>query len=287
MNGSPHVIDVTEDTFAAAVLQNSSQLPVLVDFWADWCQPCQLLTPLLHNLAEFYGGAFLLAKVNADREQRLAAQFSVRSLPTVKLFRHGRVVEELIGLQPESVYRAVIERYRAKASTPLLEQAETAWQRGDQTKALERLRKARELDPDDSEITLNLAEKLIATGDAEGAKAVLDELPALERLEDPASTLYARLEFLSLAANAAETAELEQGLENNPNDCSARRQLGARRVMEGDYQAALEQFLEIMRRDPGFEDEAGRKGLLALFTLLGSDHPLVVNYRRQMSVLMH
>lgn len=286
-NGFASVIDVSADTFSTAVLQKSSQLPVLVDFWAAWCQPCQLLTPLLQNLAESYQGAFILAKVNADREQQLAAQFGVRGLPTVKVFRHGQVVEELVGLQPESVYRAVIERYRAKASTSLLEQAEAAWQRGDQSKALALLGKAHELEPDDSEISLTLADKLIASKQAEEAKSVLDQLPALERLQEPASALFARLDFLSIAASGVATPVLEQALRDNPDDCSARRQLGARKVVEQDYQGALEQFLEIMRRDPRFDDEAGRKGLLGIFAILGSDHALVVNYRRKMSMLMH
>ena len=110
MHHSPFVLDVSQQDFQTTVLENSFHSPVLVDFWAAWCQPCQILMPMLRQLAVESEGAFLLAKVNADEEQELAAHFGVRSLPTVKVFRDGQVVEELVGVQPESTYREVIER---------------------------------------------------------------------------------------------------------------------------------------------------------------------------------
>jgi putative thioredoxin len=287
MNDTPYIFDVTRDSFAALVLENSFNVPVLVDFWAAWCQPCQMLMPMLKRLAEDYQGAFLLAKMNADQEPALAAQFGVRGLPTVKVFRNGQVVDELVGVQPEAVYREVIEQYRVKASDLLLEQAELAWQQGNRKKALSLLREIRAREPDNVPVQLALAEKLLATGEVETASELLQGLPYEVRMEQPASGLLARLDFIKLAKDAPATANLERAVQANPQDCGLRRQLGARKVLEGDFEAALQQFLEILQRDPRFDDEAGRKGLLAIFNLLGNDNPLVATYRRRMFALLH
>jgi putative thioredoxin len=287
MNGIPYIFDVTQSGFAALVLENSFNVPVLVDFWAAWCEPCRMLTPTLQRLAEEYQGAFLLAKVNSDQEQALAAQFGVRSLPTVKVFRNGQVVDERVGVQPESVYRDMIDRYRAKPSDQLLARAEAAWRQGNRNQALELLRQALALEPDNIQLKLALAELLLLGGDSDKAGELLHALPLEVRLEPPTSSLLARLEFSEQAKGAPPTVKLEKALQAQPEDCALRRQLAARKVIEGDYEAALEQFLEIMRCDRQFDDEAGRKGLLAIFNILGNDDPRVAVYRRRMSALLH
>ncbi len=287
MSATPFIFDVSRDNFQTTVLDNSSEVPVLVDFWADWCQPCRLLTPLLQKLADEYQGAFLLAKVNADREPALASQFGVRGLPTVKLFRNGQVVDELVGVQPEAVYRELIEQYRMKAADILLAKAEEAWQRGDQRKALAQLREAEKQDPDNPQVKVALAQLLLATGAAEQAGAILHALPYEVRTVQPASGLLARLEFMDMAQGAADTAALERASAAQPEDCQLRRQLAARKVLEGDFEAALQHFIAILRCDPQFDDEAGRKGMLAIFNILGDDHPLATAYRRRMFALLH
>jgi putative thioredoxin len=287
MNSIPYIFDVTQSGFAALVLENSFNVPVLVDFWAAWCEPCRMLTPILQRLAEEYQGAFLLAKVNSDQEQALAVQFGVRSLPTVKVFRNGQVVDERVGVQPESVYREMIDRYRAKPSDQLLARAEAAWRQGNRKQALGLLREALALEPDNVQLKLALAELLLLGGDTDKAGEILHALPLEVRLEPPASGLLARLEFNEQAKGAPPTVKLEKALQAHPEDCALRRQLAARKVIEGDYETALEQFLEIMRRDRQFDDEAGRKGLLAIFNILGNDDPRVAVYRRRMSALLH
>jgi len=287
MNSTPFIFDVTQSNFAALVLENSFNVPVLVDFWATWCQPCRMLTPILQRLAEDYRGAFLLAKVNSDQEQALAAQFGVRGLPTVKVFRNGQAVDELVGVQPETVYREVIERYRAKPADQLLARAEAAWGQGNRKQALGLLREAQALEPDNVQIKLALAELLLLDGDTDKAGEILHTLPLEVRLEQPASGLLARLEFSEQAKGAPDSASLERALQAHPEDCALRRQLAARKAIEEDYEAALQQFLEIMRRNPKFDDEAGRKGLLAIFNILGNEDPRVAAYRRQMFALLH
>lgn len=287
MNESPYILEVNQHNFAS-VVEASQQIPVLVDFWADWCQPCQQLTPLLTKLAQEYRGGFILAKVNADAEQGLAAHFRVRSLPTVMVIWQGQIVEQLVGLQPESAYRQIIDQYGGAApGTALQEQMEALWQRGHHQQVIELLHEGLKQEPDSVELKVTLAEKLLQLDQGEEARQLLQSLPEEERNRQPASGLLARLQFADLAQGAPDRAALEANVQADPTDSTARRQLAARCVLAGNYETALEQFMEILRRDPQFEEEAGRKGLIAIFEILGNEDPLVITYRRRMFSLLH
>ncbi len=287
MNESPYVFEINQRNFAAVVVENSQRVPVLVDFWADWCQPCQTLTPLLTKLAQEYRGGFILAKINADAEQELAGHFQVRSLPTVMVVWQGQIVDQMVGVQPESAYRAVIDQLRANPGDQILEQVDALWQHGRQKQAVELLREALEHEPDRVELKVALADKLLQLDRGEEARTLLHSLPAEERDRQPASGLLARLQFADLAQGAPDLAALETKVRAQPDDCATRRQLAARYVLAGAYEAALEQFMDILRRNPQFEDGAGRKGLIAMFEMLGNEDPLVVTYRRRMFSLLH
>jgi putative thioredoxin len=285
MSESSYVFEVNQHNFAS-VVQASQQVPVLVDFWADWCEPCKQLTPLLTKLAQEYRGGFILAKVNADAEQALAAHFRVRSLPTVIVIWQGQIVEQLVGLQPESAYRQIIDRFHMSPGDQIREQVDALWQHGRQQEAVQLLREV--LKQEESvELKVMLAEKLLQLNQGEEARQWLQALPAEERERQPASGLLARLQFSDLAQGTPDRAALEKKIQVDPADSTARRQLAARCVLAGDYEAALEQFMEILRRDPKFDDEAGRKGLIAIFEILGNEDPLVTTYRRRMFSLLH
>lgn len=285
MSESSYVFEVNQHNFAS-VVQASQQVPVLVDFWADWCEPCKQLTPLLTKLAQEYRGGFILAKVNADAEQALAAHFRVRSLPTVIVIWQGQIVEQLVGLQPESAYRQIIDRFHMSPGDQIREQVDALWQHGRQQEAVQLLREV--LKQEESvELKVMLAEKLLQLDQGEEARQWLQALPAEERERQPASGLLARLQFSDLAQGTPDRAALEKKIQVDPADSTARRQLAARCVLAGDYEAALEQFMEILRRDPKFDDEAGRKGLIAIFEILGNEDPLVTTYRRRMFSLLH
>jgi len=289
MSESPYVIEVNQRNFAQ-VVESSQRVPVLVDFWADWCQPCQTLTPLLTKLAQEYRGGFILAKVNADAEQALAAHLRVRSLPTVMVIWQGQIVDQLVGVQPESAYRQIIDQFGAapEASGDLIgEQVEVLWQRGRQKQAIELLRDALRQEPDSVQLKVMLADRLLQLDRSEEARSLLQSLPAEERDRQPASGLLARLQFADLAQGAPDLAALTAQVAAKPDDCAARRQLAARHVLAGNPEAALEQFMEILRRDPQFDDGAGRKGLIAIFEMLGNEDPLVTTYRRRMFSLLH
>lgn len=287
MSESPYIFDVTQHNFAAVVVENSQRVPVLVDFWADGHQPCKTLTPLLTKLAQEYRGGFILAKVNADTERALAGHFQVRNLPTVMVIWQGQIVEQLVGLQPESAYRQIIDQFHAAPGESVQEQIELLWEHGHRQEAVDLLREALNQEPASSELKMALAEKLLQLDQGDQARELLQSLPDAERNRQPASGLMARLQFADLAQGAPDLAALEAGVQSDPADCAARRQLAARLVLAGDYEAALEQFMAILRRAPQFEDEAGRKGLIAMFEMLGNDHPLTITYRRRLFSLLH
>jgi putative thioredoxin len=286
MSNSEHIIDVTVDNFTG-VVERSMQVPVLVDFWAPWCEPCKTLLPIVEKLAAEYQGRFLLAKVNIDEQQALAGQFGVRSVPTVKLVRDGRIVDEFTGALPESQVRAFLDQHMEQPADRFLAAAEQAWAGGDAAQAEALLRQAMSEVPDDHRAPLMLAELFAATGNTDEAAQLLATLPADAALSPQAEALRARLTFAAAAKDAPDIESLQQALAANPGDSQARHQLAARRVLAGDFEGALEQLLELVRRDRAYGDDAGRKGMLQVFELLGGQGELVNRYRRLMFTAMH
>ena len=219
MADSPFIIDVTRGNYQQ-VMEASFKVPVLRDFWASWCQPCLALTPVLVKLAEEYEGKFLLGKLNTEDEQEIAAQFGIRSIPTVKLFRDGQPVDEFMGALPEQAVRDFLDKH------------------------------------------------------------IVDEAAAAE--EEERKLLF----FRDLVAAAPPATELGDRLAANPDDLDALHHLALRKVVDKDYETAMELLLQLMQKDRKFEDDAGRRMLLKVFELLGDD-PRVNQYRRRMTSLLY
>lgn len=287
MSHSPNTVIVDSQNFVKEVLEKSKKVPVLVDFWADWCAPCKMLLPVLNQLVEDYQGQFVLAKVNTDEQRELAAKFNIRSIPALKLFRHGKVVEEIVGVQPEASLRALIDRHRDRPADKLRHQAREAYHRGDTEKALNLLEQARATEPTYYAIHQEIASILIDSQRFEEADQLLKSLPANVQMEPEFNQLVIHLKFSSLATSAPAKQELERILEADPNNSLARYQLSAHFVSQGDYESALQQLLELLRRDRRFNEDAARKGLLDIFTLLGNQGELVSRYRGKMSSLLY
>lgn len=281
------IIDVTGDSFQTDVVDASYQTPVLVDFWANWCSPCHMLAPVLERMAGEYAGRLRLAKVDVDREQQLAERHGIRGLPTVKLYRDGQVATEFTGVQAERAIQWMLERHLPRPSDDVREQALAAAQAGEPERACELAREGLALDPERAELHRDLAGFLIDAGEPEAALVELDRLPVDEAAEDASKRLRARAWLATQVAadGDGDTADLQRRVDEAPDDLQARLRLGAALVLAGDAEPGLAQFIEIMRRDRSFGDDAGRRALLNAFELV--DDPALVNrYRRQMSSLL-
>jgi len=281
MADSPNILTVTADNFQSIVLDGSFDRPILVDFWADWCAPCRMLMPILAKLAEEYRGRFILAKVNTEEQQALAAEFGIRSLPTVQLFKSGRPVDQFMGALPEGQIREFLDRHIPRASEGLLAQAQGLMVAGDLAGARTLIDRAREQDPENARIALAELQLMAARGEIAEAQSAIDRLPIELASEPEVLALRGQLRFATALEGATTEADLVARLSTEPNDSLSRYQLAAHQVIRGDYEAALENLLTIMKRDRGFQEDAGRKGMLAVFDLLGGGD-LVARYRAKM-----
>jgi len=278
-----HVFDVDQQTFETEVLQASLTTPVLVDFWATWCEPCKTLGPMLEKLAAEYNGAFRLGKVDVDKQQELAGMFGIKSIPTVMLVKDGQVLDGFAGALPEGQLREFLSRHvqPLEATNETVEEAvpETPEQ------AIDRLQQAVAADPARAELKLELALVLMRAGQTDAAEAALTALPANIAIDARAVRLRSELDLAHALQGAPGTAELQQRVQADGNDWAARDQLGVRLLLEGDATAGLEQFLTILQKARDWNDGQAKKRLLAAFATL-DDAELVGHYRRKMASLL-
>lgn len=283
---TPHVFDATAAHFEEEVIRRSMQTPVLVDFWAEWCGPCKTLGPLLEKLAADFHGAFLLAKVDVDKQQELAAAFQIRSVPTVMLVKDGQLADGFPGALPEGQLREFLKHHGIEpAAAPAEAEAPAEAAPLDPHQEVLRLRKAAEAEPDKDEHKLDLALALLQTGAAAEAEQLLDRLPANLATDDRTVKARAKLGFAALLKDAPPAEVLQAAIGADPDDLRARHLLGVRQLVAGDAEAGLSQFLEMLRRDRKYGDDLARKSLIDAFRVLDDD-ALVSRYRRQMSALL-
>ncbi len=275
MTPSDHIIDVTETDFQYQVLAYSQRTPVVVDFWAEWCAPCKMLSPILEKLAHEAAGAFRLAKVDVDANPNLAMRYNVHGIPVVKFIRSGEVVAEFTGAQPETVVRQYLRSIAPASGDLKIEKAQSLLGRGDWANAAQTFGQALKSSPGESTPLLGLAKSLLAQG--KGAEA-------LKRLQDfPASKEYNAAQILHpLAAALAELKDRPQS--DDPLEAAFARGLSL--VQRGNLPAALDGLLDILRQDKDFQDGAARQMILAILEIMGEDDPLTRQYRRELASVL-
>ena len=278
-----HVFDVDQQTFEAEVLQASLTTPVLVDFWATWCEPCKVLGPMLEKLAAEYNGAFRLGKVDVDTQQELAGMFGIKSIPTVVLVKDGQVLDGFAGALPEGQLREFLSRH----VQPLEAADETVEEAVPETpeQAIQRLQQAIAAEPAKAELKLELALALMHAGQTDAAEAALIALPANLAIDARAVRLRSELDLAHALKDAPGTTELQQRVQADANDWTARDQLGVRLLLEREPAAGLDQFLAILQHARDWNEGQGKKRLLAAFATL-DDAELVSRYRRKMASLL-
>jgi len=276
---SRFVLEASRENFPQLVLGNSDKGPVLAYFWTPKAGPCMMLMPRLSKLAEDYGGKFLLVLVNTDQLGQIAHQYGVTSVPTVKFFRNGQVVHTIHGAEPDATFHQALQRFIASDAEMAHVRALETQRRGDAEQARRQLAEAALEDPENPRIPADLAKSLMADGAYRQAYDLLFALPAALRADAEIERLLTHLDFILTAQTAPSVDELRQRLAAEPLDLAARHQLASVYLLADDLENAMAELLEIARQDRAFRQDIGRRGLVALFDMLGGAHPLTARYR--------
>lgn len=275
---SEYVIEVSESEFQHEVLAYSSQVPVVVDFWAEWCIPCRTLGPILEKLAEEGEGAFRLAKVNVDENQGLAQHYQIASIPAVKVFRGGEIVDEFLGVRPELEVREFLRSLAPSASDLSIEKGHSLYLDHRWEEAAEAFRLALQNNPDHGEALLGLAKSELAQGNAATALVILREFPT--------SKQYSAADRLTPMAEAMANLALE-GEENSNDDPQDAAFLNSLKLVgKGNLPAALDGLLEIMRADKDYQDGKIHKVILGALEMLDQESEQTREFRAEFSSLL-
>jgi putative thioredoxin len=277
MMASDFIINVNEADFEYEVLAFSQQVPVVVDFWAEWCGPCRVLGPLLEKLAQEGQGSFRLAKVNVDENPNLALRYGIHGIPAVKAFRNGGMVAEFAGVQPEVRVREFLQSIAPS-------QGDLALEKGQSLLALEQpvlaeisFREALEVSPDSTAAQLGLAKSLILQGETEESSAILSQFAASR--EYKAAQILLPLAQGLQALDEGQLPEDEQAL-----DPAFQRTL--KLVKRGNHEAAMDGLLDILREDKNYRNGKARLIMLALLELLGEQNPVTRQYRAELASVL-
>jgi putative thioredoxin len=276
MMSSEHIIEVTEADFQHEVVAFSNTMPVVVDFWAEWCQPCRMLTPILEKLATEANGAFRLAKVNADESPNLTMQLNIQSLPTVKAFHRGQLVKDFTGAQPEMFVREFLRSLAPTAGDLELERGYGLLRMQAWDKAAAAFQKTLRSSPDNASALLGLAKTQLARGNPSAALPILNNFP-------PGKELTSAEQLLELAKAMS---QLETEPESFPkDDLGAAYQHALKLIMLGNQEAAADGLLDILRADKKYLDGQVHKAFVGLLTLM-EDHPEVRKYRSELASVL-
>ncbi|MCU7878375.1 MAG: tetratricopeptide repeat protein [Candidatus Thiodiazotropha sp. (ex Lucinoma borealis)] len=282
MTTPSYILEGTADNFDRLVLENSKRGLVIADFWATWVGPSLKQQQIFIDLAQRYEGRFLLVSINTDEQKALAERFGVRSLPSFKLFRHGDLVGEYHGVQPESDYPRIIDEYVQKQLDSSSREAIAAWQSGDPERALKILAEAIVNDPQNLSLPALMTKILMRQERFREAYDLLSALPEQAQEGVEIRNLLAHLDIIVTAEDADELEAIQRRLEVNPKDADTRYQLAAVTLIGDDLEAALDLLLDLVRNHSTYRNGIARKAMQAVLDRLDAKDEQVARYRREL-----
>lgn len=289
--GGDLIKDTTTAGFQTDVLAESRKQPVLVDFWAPWCGPCRQLTPIIEKAVLEAKGAVKLVKMNIDDHPSVAGQLGIQSIPAVIAFVNGQPADGFMGALPESKVKEFITKIsgpsdQEAALAEALVAANELLQAGDHVQARDIFAAILQAMPDNIDALVGLATCVLESGDAEGAKQLLAEIPAEQQSNPQVKALEARLELAEKVKLIGDPIALEQRVQADPKDYQARFDLAQVRNAQDRRDEAADELLAIMRADRSWQDDGARRQLLQFFDVWGGKDPATLAARRKLSSLL-
>ena len=286
--------DTTEANFMTDVVQASQDVPIIVDFWAPWCGPCKTLGPMLEDAVRAAKGAVKMVKVNVDEAQMIAGQLQIQSIPTVYAFYKGQPVDGFQGAQPQSEIKAFVDRVARQGggSAPgdelaeAVEAAEAMLEEGAVTDAAQTFAAILGEEPNHPGAYAGLVKAHIALGELDKAEAILNGAPAEISTSAELEAAHAQIELARQAEGAGPVAELQATVDANPEDLQARFDLALALSANGKQGEAVDQLLELFRRDREWNESAAKTQLFTIFDALKPNDPIVLNGRRKLSSMI-